>query len=144
MRVWLNGLQWDKPPNLSRPQAQGETPGVLSGEHEKSFFFRAQGSRSCVEDKPVLREAWRPYMDKHLGVISGMFQDLKHMLRGDTMIARLALSRQYRHRPGQGVLCDFLRQTHVKIFLRKWYNWVKNCPSSLSSEPAHCLTERKV
>lgn len=36
-------------------------------------------------------------MDKHLGVISGLFQDLKHMLQGDTMTARMYSSGFHKH-----------------------------------------------
>lgn len=46
---------------------------------EGESVLRALGSRSCSEDKPVQHKASRPYMDKHLGVISSLFQDLKHV-----------------------------------------------------------------
>lgn len=65
-------------------------------------------------------------MDEHLGVISGMFQNLKHMLQGDTMIARLVSSifhtrhgyrhfaQQNRHKTGKQARLTFTNiQTHI-------------------------------
>lgn len=67
---WFADRQTNK---TARSKAQAKTPESSQGNIKECY-------RSCTEKMLAQREHQRPSLDKHLGIISGLFHDLKHMI----------------------------------------------------------------